>query len=276
MGNEMARGEPSYGMAIMSGRRSGKMQELVDKLHGRCEELATERDNILDRYNHSVSENTNLRSRCEKLNAMCIELATDYAKAEAERDEADRQHYELRREYNSLEANYTARLARIGAAFDWLWGFWDGNTIRAIPGMEDDAQQAFESLAAAILDDADYVLPVSNSDTTRKGILIETINDLRAQLAKAEDWAGLQFDLADKWHNENNEIRRQLAATEVELDATAMELDDTKADLAEARNKALDEAMASLTPGIEQCFTFRGRAAIRWALIKVLNLKEKV
>jgi len=80
MGNEMASGEPSYGMAIMSGRRSGKMQ-------GRCEELATERDNILDRYNHSVSENTNLRSRCEKLNAMCIELATDYAKAEAERDE---------------------------------------------------------------------------------------------------------------------------------------------------------------------------------------------
>jgi len=130
-------GEPSYGMAIMSGRRSGKMQELVDNLTSRCNELAAERDNILDRYNHSVSENTNLRSRCEelrverdnrvkdiaaleveldtasrqqdtawrlrekacderdeglarceKLNAMCIELATDYAEVKAERDEA--------------------------------------------------------------------------------------------------------------------------------------------------------------------------------------------
>ena len=77
--------------------------------------------------------------------------------------------------------------------------------------------------------------------------------DLRAQITEAgneagvaEDWAGLQFDLADKWHHEYNEIRRQLAATEVELDATAMELDDTKADLAEARNKVLNEVVCTL------------------------------
>ena len=202
-------GEPSYGMAIMSGRRSGKMQELVDKLTSRCNELAAERDNILDRYNHSVSENTNLRSRCkvlekhisglsllrdhleeelgkmrercEKLNAMCIELATDYARAEAERDEARQ----------------------------WARKRYSGNVIMGI-------------------------------------------------------------------QRKNADLRTQSAIDNVRMVGMADEIDDLRAQLAEARNKALDEVMASLTPGIEQCFTFRGRAAIRWALIKVLNLKEKV
>ena len=240
MGNEMASGEPSYGMAIMSGRRSGKMQKLVDKLHGRCEELATERDNILDRYNHSVSENANLRSRCEKLNATCIELATDYAKAAAERDESrqwagrlwqDRDDWRFR--YNDLRRQFIS---------------YDGMEYKLADAEaeRDEARQwarKFRAKSRGLEGDRDLWRSLcSGAD--------EDIADLRAQLAEArskagvaEDWAALQFDLADKWHNENNEIRRQLAATEIELDATAMELDDTKADLAEERNKALDEAL---------------------------------
>jgi len=38
------------------------------------------------------------------------------------------------------------------AAAEWLWGFWDGNTIVAIPGMQDDAQAAFERLMNAAIE----------------------------------------------------------------------------------------------------------------------------
>ena len=54
-------------------------------------------------------ENANLRSRCEKLNAMCIELATDYAKAEAERDEARQWARYYKRLYEKVASRWNVR-----------------------------------------------------------------------------------------------------------------------------------------------------------------------
>ena len=44
---EMTSGGAGYGMAIRAGQRSGKMQELLDVLRERCEELERERENLL-------------------------------------------------------------------------------------------------------------------------------------------------------------------------------------------------------------------------------------
>ena len=42
-----------------------------------------------------------------------------------------------------------AQLTNIREAVDWLWGFWDGNSLRAIPGFEDDIREAWDSLLAS-------------------------------------------------------------------------------------------------------------------------------
>ena len=176
MGNEMASGEPSYGMAIMSGRRSGKMQKLVDKLTSRCNELAAERDNILDRYNHSVSENANLRSRCEKLNAMCIELATDYAKAEAERDEARQwaRKYKLAYEKQWKATSYHRR-----EGLDWL--SWGQEMDKILKGRRAVTAALRAQLAEArnkALEDVVSVVRNMNFELSNREVLVKRIRDL--------------------------------------------------------------------------------------------------
>ena len=103
MGNEMASGEPSYGMAIM--KRSGKMRtqidvmaEEIDSLRERCEAWEKQASGLSLLRDHLEEELGKMRNRCEKLNAMCIEMATDYARAEDERDEARERCEELERE----------------------------------------------------------------------------------------------------------------------------------------------------------------------------------
>jgi len=43
----------------------------------------------------------------------------------------------------------TAKIASCREATEWLWGFWDSNSLRAIPGLEDDIREAWNGLLAA-------------------------------------------------------------------------------------------------------------------------------
>jgi hypothetical protein len=59
----------------------------------------------------------------------------------------------LQSQINQLNADcdrLRAQIVEIGEAFDHLWGFWDGNTMVAIPGYQDDIQASFKELANAI------------------------------------------------------------------------------------------------------------------------------
>ena len=137
MGNEMASGEPSYGMAIMSGRRSGKMRtqidvmaEEIDNLRERCEELEKKRDYLESRLasahgcnetmhicqKHAEAERDEMLARCKKLNTTCIELAEDWAKAEAERDEARQWAREQYKENGLHRIRYAKLRAQLAEA----------------------------------------------------------------------------------------------------------------------------------------------------------------
>ena len=187
MGNEMASGEPSYGMAIMSGKRSGKTCSRCAELEadrnalGRANRVAMKRmrglsllrDHLEEELGKMRNKRDGLRSRCEKLevergrleksnsaltNTLGLRFATDMEllKAEAERDEARQ----------------------------WAWKF----------------KWAYMGIS---------------------GYAVELQNKLKA---------------------ENADLRAQSAIDNVRMVGMADEIDDLRARLAEARNKALDEA----------------------------------
>jgi len=206
MGNEMASGEPSYGMAIMSGKRSGKTCSRCAELEadrnalGRANRVAMKRmrglsllrDHLEEELGKMRNERDGLRSRCEKLevergrleksnsaltNTLGLRFATDMEllKAEAERDEARQwaRKYKLAYEKQWKATSYHRR-----EGLDWLsWG--------------------------------------QEMDKILKG--------LRA---------------------ENAALRAQSAIDNVRMVGMADEIDGLRKELAEARNKALDEAMA--------------------------------
>jgi len=222
MGNEMASGEPSYGMAIMSGRRSGKLdgvgligelrhmnsrlREERDGLRSRCEMLEIERDRLktdveylrvdlkgwqsssrlwyscfMDMLTPSAkmeTERDEVLARCEKLNAMCIELATDYAKAEAERDEARQ---------------------------------WARKFKLAYEETEQEAVDALDTLT----------------------------NAGKESIVEISDYA---VELQNKLKAENADLRAQSAIDNVRMVGMADEIDGLRKELAEARNKALSAA----------------------------------
>jgi len=94
-----------------------------------------------------------LSSRCEKLNAMCIELATDYAKAEAERD----------------EARQWARKYKVA--------------------YEDTEREALRALDALTNAGAESIVEISDYAIEQQNKLKAENADLRAQLAEARNKA---------------------------------------------------------------------------------------
>ena len=201
-------GEPSYGMAIM--KCSGKIQ-------GRCEELETERDNILDRYNHSVSENTNLRSRCEALEKHVSGLSLL-------RDHLEEELGKMRNERDKLKA--------------------DVEYLKVdLKGWKADSRLWYACFM-------DMLTPSAKMETERNEVLArcEKLNATCIELA--EDWAKAEAE-----RDEARQWARKLLAGMIAMREDAVqkqrcinkrfvELADLRAPLADARNKALDEAVA--------------------------------
>lgn len=50
-------------------------------------------------------------------------------------------------------AKTETRVASIQEAVKWLWGFWDGNSLVAVKGFEDDVHDAWDRLLEVALDD---------------------------------------------------------------------------------------------------------------------------
>ena len=53
---------------------------------------------------------------------------------------------EMHAELNAYIEKSETQLANICNAIDWLWGFYNGNSLRAILGFEDDIQEAWVKL----------------------------------------------------------------------------------------------------------------------------------
>ena len=64
---------------------------------------------------------------------------------------AEKAEYQSRRQ---AERRAEALVANTREAIDWLWGFYDGNTLIAKPGYEDDIQVAWGRLLVATDDEA--------------------------------------------------------------------------------------------------------------------------
>lgn len=56
---------------------------------------------------------------------------------------------DLHEERHAYVTKLEKRLTDIREVVDWLWGFWDGNSLRAIPGFEDDIREAWDRLLTA-------------------------------------------------------------------------------------------------------------------------------
>jgi len=88
MGNKrtkMMSGGPGYGMAIRSGQRSGKMQELVNSLRSRCEKAEAERDETIRMLRE---RNTRLQQQRDEEHRLRMHAAKHWLHARVERDEA--------------------------------------------------------------------------------------------------------------------------------------------------------------------------------------------
>ena len=134
-------------------------RRIVDREHYQLRDVLRERDEVF--------------ARCEKLNAMCIELATDYAKAEAERDEARRICEELRVLLDERHQRYIGILDDVTAKRDDARQ-WARKFRAKSRGMEGD-----RDLWRALCRGAD-----------------EEVDRLRAQLAEARNKALRNASLA--------------------------------------------------------------------------------
>jgi len=81
---------------------------------------------------------------------MTEKLRDDLAHARLDAEIFEAMYGNLLKEHSAYVEKSRARLANIRRAVDWLWGFWDGNTLLAKSGYEDDIREAWDELLAAI------------------------------------------------------------------------------------------------------------------------------
>ena len=109
MGNKRANSVVGYGMAIQGGQRSGKMQELVNRLRSRCEELdrqcrvaAIEIDQAWHCYSAAETERDEARQWANRRTRMANALL--------------REHWELERDVTHLDCENAKLRAQLAEA----------------------------------------------------------------------------------------------------------------------------------------------------------------
>ena len=170
-------------------------------------------------------------------------------KAQAQSDEVQElwlspvEAEELRRQLKKTEAQTAA--AR--EAVEWLWGFWDGNTLRAIPGSEEDIGKAWNKLLAA---SGAFSKPWEHHGKAAAKLLkrLATLDVAEAALADARRVAQLWFrraqeaELAAHAHGKAADELAQTVHTERALRREAERHYETALMAAHSRGERLEEA----------------------------------
>ena len=142
MGGAERRANKAIKQLIRAGEREHQSEQRAEILQQECSRWRGD-------WESAMAELLNIRER----------LAD--AEQRAERAEADlketsgnlRRMVELnewsRNELDRMVERAEARVASTREAAEWLWGFWDGNTLVAKPGYEDDIREAWGGLLTA-------------------------------------------------------------------------------------------------------------------------------
>ena len=75
-----------------------------------------------------------------------VEVRDELAQATLDAEIYEAMWDDMNAKRNACVAESWARLTNIREAVDWLWGFYDGNTLVAKPGHENDIQNAWIKL----------------------------------------------------------------------------------------------------------------------------------
>jgi len=215
---------------LQGGQRSGKMQELVDNLTSRCNELEKELEllrtrSAAPREHHQLRdvlrERDEVFARCEKLTAATIEAYAEYCVIIAEDNCLDEPEAQERVGqmfndlYNATQSGEYRRAQQSGVLIAHCkkleaerddarqWANRRTATANSLNRQLSFAERCNDDLGCSLAHDRDRVLD-----------LMSQLVNVRTEREEAGQWA-------DKLHKQGTDLRAQLA---------------------EARNKALDEA----------------------------------
>jgi len=211
------------------------LEEELGKMRERCQELETALSagngvgligELRWQNSRLREERDHLRQRCEKLNAMCIELAEDGAKAESERDAAIQAHDDIEAVLCTVQLYVDALRNERDEARQWA----NRRTRTA-----NERGKKNDELRYRLTCECGW----EQHWQSRLNEHLKTQVDLRAQV---KHWQSLYTrELA--YHREELERGGRLETLLNELENENSQL---RAQLAEARNKALDEAIGAM------------------------------